>query len=56
MVTLATHGPYGQVPRADVAAVGLGVLDRPATDRVLEVVSGTEAVEAALDAATRTAD
>jgi nucleoside-diphosphate-sugar epimerase len=50
-VSLAQRAPYGQIPRADVAAVLLGLLDRPGTaGRVLEVVSGDVPVTEALAA------
>lgn len=51
LVRIARHVERGDVPRADVAAVLAGVLARPATaGRVVEVVGGTDPIDAALDA------
>ncbi|MBO0826637.1 MAG: NAD(P)H-binding protein [Streptosporangiales bacterium] len=48
-VRLADHVPYGEVPRADVAAVLAGALTQPATiRRQFDVVSGDTPVESAL--------
>jgi nucleoside-diphosphate-sugar epimerase len=51
LVTLAEHVEPGTVTRDDVAAVLVALLDRPATSgRVLELVQGDIAIDAALDA------
>jgi uncharacterized protein YbjT (DUF2867 family) len=48
-VRLAPSVPSGSVTRDDVAAVLVGLLDRPATaGRVLELVAGDEPIDAAL--------
>ncbi len=48
-VSLAEHTGRGQVPRADVAAVLLGLLDTPATaGRTLELTSGPTPIGQAL--------
>jgi uncharacterized protein YbjT (DUF2867 family) len=48
-VNLAEHVPYGEIPRADVAAVLAGALTSPATiRRQFDVVSGDTPVETAL--------
>jgi len=50
-VTLAESVSYGEIPRADVAAVVAAVLDRPATaGRQWDLVSGETPVADALDA------
>jgi nucleoside-diphosphate-sugar epimerase len=48
-VRLGPRVARGAVPRADVAAVVLGLIDRPPNTRVLELVSGDEPIAAALD-------
>lgn len=49
LVRLGDHVPYGEIPRADVAAVLAGSLDEPATiRRQFDVVSGDTPVETAL--------
>jgi uncharacterized protein YbjT (DUF2867 family) len=51
-VTLAASVPRGAVTRDDVAAVVVGLLDRPATaGKVLELVGGDTAIDAAIEAA-----
>lgn len=51
-VTLAASVPRGAVTRDDVAAVVVGLLDRPATaGKVLELVGGDTAIDAAIDQA-----
>ncbi|MBO1752869.1 SDR family oxidoreductase [Actinotalea sp. BY-33] len=53
-VTLEASVPREQVPREDVAAVLVGMLDEPATSGLtLELVSGEDLVDAALQAASR---
>lgn len=48
-VRLGEHVPYGEIPRADVAAVLAGALTEPATvRRQFDVVSGDTPVDAAL--------
>jgi uncharacterized protein YbjT (DUF2867 family) len=48
-VRLGEHVPYGEIPRADVAAVLAGALGEPATiRRQFDVVSGDTPVETAL--------
>jgi uncharacterized protein YbjT (DUF2867 family) len=48
-VTIAEHTGRGSVPRADVAAVLVGVLDAPATaGRTFEVISGDTEIPVAL--------
>ncbi len=55
-VTLAEHAGRGSVPRDDVAAVLVALLDSPATaGRTLELVSGPDPVATAVAAVTRTA-
>ncbi|HEX6445263.1 MAG TPA: NAD(P)-binding oxidoreductase [Streptosporangiales bacterium] len=49
LVRLGEQVPFGEIPRADVAAVLAGVLDEPATiGRQFDVVSGDTPVETAL--------
>lgn len=48
-VRLEPRADRGAVPRADVAAVVVGLLDRPPSTRVLELVSGAEPIDAVLD-------
>jgi uncharacterized protein YbjT (DUF2867 family) len=49
MVTLAEHVDRGSIPRADVAAVLVALLDAPASiGRTLELVSGTTPIAEAL--------
>jgi uncharacterized protein YbjT (DUF2867 family) len=51
-VTLAASVPRGAITRDDVAAVVVGLLDRPATaGKVLELVGGDTAIGTAIDAA-----
>ena len=52
-VTLAREVEQGQVPRDDVAAVLVAVLDRPLDGAVLELVAGTTPVEEAVSSAAR---
>ena len=53
-VRLEPSVPFGQVTRDDVAAVVLGLLDEPATTGLtLELVSGDDVVDAAVQAAAR---
>jgi nucleoside-diphosphate-sugar epimerase len=47
-VTLGRGVPFGSVSRDDVAAVMLGLLDRPCTGAVLEVVAGDTPVAEAV--------
>ena len=49
-VTLGRHVPDGTVPRDDVAAVILALLDSPQPGAVLEVVSGSTPIEDAVAA------
>jgi hypothetical protein len=50
-VSLGRGVGFGSVSRDDVAAVMLGLLDRPCTGAVLEVVAGDTPVAAAVTAA-----
>jgi nucleoside-diphosphate-sugar epimerase len=52
-VTLARRVDQGQVPRDDVAAVLVALLDRPPTGAVLELVGGRTPLEEAVSSATR---
>jgi nucleoside-diphosphate-sugar epimerase len=52
-VMLAGHVQRGSVPRDDVAAVLVALLDAPAASRVLELVSGETPVDQAVAAALR---
>ena len=51
-VTLARRVEQGRVPRDDVAAVLVALLDRPLDGAVLELVGGSTPVEEAVDAVT----
>ena len=51
-VTLARRVDQGQVPRDDVAAVLVALLDRPPAGAVLELVGGRTPVEEAVSSAT----
>lgn len=53
-VTLARSAEFGTVPRDDVAAVMLALLDRPCTGAVLEVVSGSTPIAQAVPSAVAT--
>jgi nucleoside-diphosphate-sugar epimerase len=48
-VRLAPSVERGAVPRADVAAVVAGIIDEPPGTRVLELVSGDEPIDTALN-------
>ncbi len=50
-VTLARHVPEGRVPRDDVAAVIVALLDRPPDRAVLELVGGRDPVDRAVSSA-----
>lgn len=52
-VALARRVPQGRVPRDDVAAVLVALLDRPMDGAVLELVSGPDPVEQAVRTAAR---
>ena len=52
-VTLARSADFGEVPRDDVAAVLLALVDRPVEGQALELVGGSTPVDEAVSSAAR---